>query len=139
MAEKKYGAWLARISNRETAHSMARECAIAMLFWAVVQAAFSFKYGNTLLIHAAVLALGGLGLLLWKSRIAAVALLVYALTGAGITLAIQSGAQIEGGKNISLALLVLWTAIKTVEATFRLRGRFAFTAAAGASAPANAV
>jgi len=134
MAEKKYGAWLARIGSREIAHRMARECAIAMLFWAVVQAAFSFKYGNTLLIHAAVLGLGGAGLLLWKSRIAAIALLVYALTGAGITLAIHSGAQIEGGKNLSLALLVLWTAIKAVEATFRLRGRFAFPGLAGTAA-----
>lgn len=132
MADKKYSAWLARIDKPETASSMARECAIAMLFWAAVQAAFSFKYGNSLLIHAAILTVGGLCLLRWKSRAAALALLLYALAGAGITLAIRSGVALEGGENLSLALLILWTSVKSVEATFRLQGRFSFAAASPA-------
>jgi len=128
MADKKYGAWLARIGDRDTASSMARECAIAMLFWAAVQAAFSFKYGTSLLIHALILAGGGLCLLRWKSRAAAVALFLYALTNAGITLSINSGMPLEGGKNIALAMMITWTALKAMEATFRLQGRFAFAA-----------
>ncbi len=107
---------------------MARECGIAMLFWAVVQAAFSFKYGQSLLIHTVILAVGGLCLLRWQSRAAAVGLLLYALAGAGITLAIGSGAKLEGNSNLALALLIFWTALKGVEATFRLRGKFAFAA-----------
>jgi len=130
MANNKYGAWMARIGTRAAANSMTRECAIAMLFWAAVQAAFSFKYGNTLLLHAAILGIGGFCLLRWKSRAAAVVLLAYALAAAGITLAINSGIPLVGGKNLALALLVLWTAIKAVEATFRLQGRFALPASA---------
>lgn len=130
MADKKFGAWLAKIPDRETASSMARECAIAMLFWAVVQTAFSFKYGPSLLIHALILAVGSLGLLYWKSRVAAAVLLLYALANAGITFAIHAGMPLEGGKNIALVLMIAWTALKAVEATFRLRGRFAFAASA---------
>lgn len=130
MTDKKFGAWLAKIPDRETASSMARECAIAMLFWAVVQTAFSFKYGPSLLIHALILAVGGLSLLYWKSRVAAAVLLLYALANAGITFAIHAGMPLEGGKNIALVLMIAWTALKAVEATFRLRGRFAFAASA---------
>lgn len=126
--EKKYGAWLARIGDRQTASSMASECGFAMLFWAVVQAAFSFKYGQSLLIHSVVLALGGFCLLRWQSRAAAVMLLLYALAGAGLTLAIIAGEKLSGNSNLALALLILWTAIKGVEATFRLRGKFVFSA-----------
>ncbi|TCS37231.1 hypothetical protein EDC30_10429 [Paucimonas lemoignei] len=105
---------------------MARECAFAMLFWAVVQAAFAWKYGPSLFGHAVVLAVGGFCLLRWKSRGAAVALALYALINMSITLAINSGVAIEGGKNLALALMISWTAVKAVEATFRLQGRFAF-------------
>lgn len=126
MAKNKYGAWLAKIPDHDTANSMARECAIAMLFWAAVQAGFSFKYGYSLLIHAGVLVLGGFWLLRAKHRAAAVVLAIYALINAGITLAIHSGVALEGGKNLALALMIAWTALKAVEATFRLHGRFAF-------------
>lgn len=131
--EKKTSAWLVRIGDRQTAWSMTRECGIAMLFWAAVQAAFSFKYGQSLLIHTVILAVGGFFLLRWQSRAAAVVLLLYALAGTGVTLAIHSGAKLEGNSNLALALLIFWTALKGVEASFRLRGRFAFPAAAGAA------
>jgi hypothetical protein len=111
---------------------MARESAIAMLFWAVVQAAFSFKYGSSLLIHALILAAGGLWLLRWKSRAAAAVLLLYALSNTCITLAINSGLPLEGGRNLALALMIAWTALKAVEATFRLQGRYAFATASPA-------
>ncbi len=113
---------------------MVRECGLALLFWAVVQTGFAFMYGYSLFIHAAILAAGSLCLLRWRSRTAAMVLLLYALTGAGITLAIRSGIPLEGGKNVMLSLFILWTAIKAVEATFRLQGRFAL---AGAAAPAS--
>lgn len=124
--DNKFGAWLTRISDRETAGSMARECAIAMLFWAAVQAAFSFKYGSSLLIHALVLAGAGVWLLRSKSRAAAIVLALYALINAGITLAINAGVPLEGGRNLALALMIAWTAIKAVEAAFRLHGKYAF-------------
>lgn len=127
MAENKYGAWLAKIADRDTANSMARESALAMLFWAVVQAAFSWKYGSSLLVHSVILAMGGLALLRWKSRAAAVMLALYALTNACLTLAINAGTPLPGGRNIALALMIAWTAFKAVEATFRLQGRFALT------------
>ncbi len=133
--EKKPNPWMARIADRATAARMARECGIAMLFWAAVQAAFSFKYGYSLLLHAVVLAAGGFFLVRWQSRAAAVALMLYALAGAGITVAITNGMPLQGSSNWALALLIFWTALKAVEATFRMQGKFAFTAPPLASEP----
>jgi hypothetical protein len=58
-----------------------------------------------------------------RSRAAAVILLIAAAVALGTTI----GAQlkiIQGGKNVVLALIVIWTAVKAVEATFKLHGRF---------------
>lgn len=137
MSDNKYGAWVAKIRDRGTAVRMARECAFAMLFWAVVQAAFSLKYGHSLLVHSVILAGGGFALLRWKSRVAAVVLALYALTNAGITLAANAGIAVEGGKNLALALMIAWTALKAVEAAFRLHGRFALTASQPTSSSAG--
>lgn len=104
---------------------MVRETGFAMLFLALLQIGFSFMYGYSLLAHAAILVAGGIGLLCWRSRAAAVALFFYALVGAGLTLAIKSGIPVEGNKNLSLALIIVWTSIKAIEASFKLQGRFA--------------
>jgi hypothetical protein len=58
-----------------------------------------------------------------RSRIAAVILLFIAIAALAMTV----GAQlkiIKGGQNIWLAVIVFWAAVKAVEATFKLRGRF---------------
>lgn len=133
--EKKPNPWMTRIADHATAWRMARECGIAMLFLAAVQAAFSFKYGPSLLLHTVVLAAGGFSLVRWQSRAAAVVLILYALAGAGITVAITSGMPLAGSSNWALALLIFWTALKAVEATFRLQGKFAFTASPRVSEP----
>ena len=56
---------------------------------------------------------------------AALVLLVSAVIGAGVTFASKAGADLGGGNNIFLALIVLWAGIRAVEATFKLHGRFA--------------
>jgi hypothetical protein len=57
--------------------------------------------------------------------VAALVLLVSAVIGAGVTFANKAGADLGGGNNIFLALIVLWAALRAVEATFKLHGRFA--------------
>lgn len=137
-AGKQRSPWLSRIGSRAEARAMTKETAFALLFLALLQIGFSFMYGFTLLIHAAILVTGSVALLHWRSRTAAVALLLYALVGAGLTLAIKSGIPVEGNKNLSLALIVIWTSIKAVEASFKLHGRFALKDNPGGIDPASA-
>lgn len=54
----------------------------------------------------------------------AVALLVLSLVGVGVTFANRAGANLGGGNNIILAIFVLWAAVRAVDATFKLRGKF---------------
>jgi hypothetical protein len=57
--------------------------------------------------------------------VAALVLLVSAVIGAGVTFASKAGADLGGGNNIFLALIVLWAGIRAVEAIFKLHRRFA--------------
>ena len=41
-----------------------------------------------------------------------------------VTVANKLGENLGGGTNIFLAVIVLWAAIRAVEATFKLRGKF---------------
>lgn len=59
-----------------------------------------------------------------RSRIAAVILLITATVALGTTIATQLKIIQGGGKSVVVALIVFWSAIKAVEATFKLRGRF---------------
>jgi hypothetical protein len=62
--------------------------------------------------------------MIWKSRTAAVLLLWF--SGLGVSVAIMRlGVMLERGANIILALIVLWAAVRAVEATFKLHGKFA--------------
>ena len=58
-----------------------------------------------------------------RSRAAAIILLIAATVAFGTTIAAQPKI-IQGGKNIVLALIIFWSSVKAVEATFKLRGRF---------------
>jgi hypothetical protein len=61
----------------------------------------------------------------WKARTAAVLLLLLAGLAAVVTVMNKLGIMAEGGTNIILALIVLWAAVRAVEATFKLHGKFA--------------
>jgi hypothetical protein len=76
------------------------------------------------IIDVAIYVIGGFFLLRFKSRAAAVTLLLLALGGAVATLFNRLGHDLGGGRNVVLAAIVLWVAIRAVDATFKLRGRF---------------
>ena len=58
-----------------------------------------------------------------NSRVAALLSLSLALLSLGTTIAAKANLT-EGGKNIWLAVGVVWATAKAVEATFKLHGRF---------------
>ncbi len=121
--EKKKGSF-SKIETRDEALKMTKDASMAFFFVAGLQAILSYWVGSGVLIDAAIYAIGGFFLLRFKSRSAAVVLLLLALLSAGVTFANKTGANLGGGNNIILALIILWAGIRSVEATFKLHGRF---------------
>jgi hypothetical protein len=125
--------WFKAIQTKEEALKTIKDSSSAFFFVAVLQAAIGiwlgtqypnsgFDVGETM-IDVAIYAVCAAWLRWGRSRTAAVILLIAATVAFAMTI----GAQlkiIEGGKNIWLSLIVFWAAVKAVEATFKLRGRF---------------
>jgi len=121
--EKKKG-WFSKIESREDALKVVKDTSLVFFVVAALQTALSFLVGFSVLFDAFIYVVGSFFLRRYHSRAAAVVLLVLAVVGAGVTFANKAGANLGGGNNVFLALIVLWAAIRAVEATFKLRGRF---------------
>ena len=124
MAEVKKKGWFSKIESRADALKTVKDASTGFFVVAALQAALSFLVGFSVLIDAAIYVVGGFFLRRFNSRAAAVVLLSLALLGLGVTVANKFGENLGGGNNIFLAAIVLWAAIRAVEATFKLRGRF---------------
>jgi hypothetical protein len=123
-AGKKRGLF-SSIESREDALKVAKDASTAFFLIAGLQALLSFVIGFSILLDAAFYLVGGFFVRRFHSRAAAIVLLLLAGISAAVTVGNRMGADLGGGKNVVLALIVLWAAIRAVEATFKLRGRFA--------------
>ena len=121
---KKKKGWFAKIESRDDALKVIKDVSMGFFFVAVLQGALSFLVGFSTIFDAVVYAVGGFFLYRYNSRATAVILLILAFVAVGVTFANKAGADLGGGNNIFLAFIVLWAAIRAVEATFKLRGRF---------------
>lgn len=131
--EKPKSKWFKAIRTKEEALKTIKDTSSAFFVVAALQGAIGawlaiqypdagFDLGETM-VDVAIYALCAVWLRWGRSRAAAVILLV----AATVALAMTIGAQlkiVQGGKNVWLALIVFWAAVKAVEATFKLRGRF---------------
>jgi hypothetical protein len=124
MAELKRKGWLSKIESRADALKVVKDSSMAFFVVAAIQAALSFLVGSSVLIDASIYAIGGFFLRRFNSRAAAMVLLLLAALSAGVTVANRLGENLGGGNNVFLAFIVLWAAIRAVEATFKLRGRY---------------
>jgi hypothetical protein len=124
--------WFRAIHTREEALKTIKDSSTAFFFVAALQAALGIwlatQYPNSgfdvseTIVDVAIYAVFAAWLRWGRSRTAAVVLLL----AATVALAMTVGAQlkiIQGGKNIWLALIVFWAAVKAVEATFKVHGR----------------
>jgi hypothetical protein len=112
------------IQDRDGAIKIARDCGNAFLMLAVLQGAIGLFLARSLLVDAAIFALCGLYIRRSYSRAAAILCLAVAAFAAVTTFANRVGANVGGGKNIFLAVIMLWVGIRAVEATFKLHGKF---------------
>ncbi|MDT4737074.1 hypothetical protein [Bradyrhizobium sp. WYCCWR 12699] len=126
--------WFNAIQTPEEALKTIKDSSTVFFFIAILQGAIGiwmgtqypdvgFDVGETV-IDVVLYAVCAAWLRWGRSRVAAVILLIAATTALGATISTQLKIYQGGGKNIVLALIVFWTAIKSVEATFKLRGRF---------------
>jgi hypothetical protein len=122
--------WFAAIATREEALKTINETALGFFALAGIQTVMSLF----LIANSSNVGLDSLidvplyvGLAAWlkwgRSRTAAVLLLIVASI-AVVTTVLGQLRIIGGGRNMILAAIVFWTAVKAVEATFKLRGRF---------------
>jgi len=121
------------IENRDEAVKLVKDAAVAFFLITVLAVAFSimtllqvgasFFLGYNLLYEAVIYASGGYALFRYRSRSAALILL--AATGFGLYLSILHHLADRPGRNVILSGLLLVAAARAVEATFKLRGRFA--------------
>jgi hypothetical protein len=125
MAETRKRARLfSSIKTRDDALQMINDAAIGFFLVAGVQAGvllFTQQTVSMTLIYA----LLAVVLLKWKSRVVAILLLMVAATSLIVIILNLLGVLTEGDTNLVLTLLLLWVAIRAVEATFKLHDRFA--------------
>lgn len=125
--------WFKSIQTKEEALKIIKDASLAFFFVAALQGTIGiwlatqypssgFDVGVTM-IDVAIYTVCAAWLRWGRSRAAAILLLIAATVAFGTTIAAQLKI-IEGGKNVVVALIVFWTAVKAVEATFKLRGRF---------------
>lgn len=123
-APRKVGLF-SKIESREDALKVTKDSAGGFFVVAAIQGGIGVFLAPSLLVDAALLALLAAILRTWESRVAAVLLLLLSLGMVVTTTLTKLGMAQAGGSNIFLALIVLWAAIRAVQATFLLHGRFA--------------
>lgn len=121
--QKKKG-MLSKIESRGDALKTIKDCAMGFFVVAVIQAGLGYFAAPSLIIDAALYAVLAGIMLKWNSRAAAVLLFIIACFGVYMTFLNRIGAA-EGGNNIILAVIIFWAAIRSVEATFKLKGEYA--------------
>lgn len=130
MSEKQQGQTKKKISlfgkleAKSDAEKTAKDCAYGFYAIAAIQTALSFFLSFSVLLDAALYTICGFFILKKHSRFAAVFSLLLAVGGLFVTFANITGANLGGGNNIFLALIVAWVAIRAVEATFKLHGKY---------------
>ena len=107
---KRKTSFFLKIETRADALKVIKDTSRGFFFIAALQVALSFMLGFLLLIDAVVYATGGFFVRKFHSRVAAVALLLLALVGAGVTVANKLGENLGGGNNVLLAVIILWVA-----------------------------
>jgi hypothetical protein len=109
----------APIEDCDGARLLASDLGKVLLIVASVQAILALARGPAALIDSALYAVMGAFIWLRVSRVAAVLVLLIA-GGAGVLtmLSLLGPLQASGGRNILLALVVVWIAGRSVQATF---------------------
>ena len=122
--EQKKG-FFAPFASRDEALKGVKDVSNAFYVVAGIQGLVGYFVAPSLILDAVAFAVLATALRLWKSRVAAILLLILSTITLVTTVMSRMGLADMGGGNIFLALIVFWAAIKATEAAFKLHGRFA--------------
>lgn len=114
-----------KINDRYIALKIIKETSLVFIIIGIYQCIVFYFIGiNVVLVDAAIYIIFGFVLREWKSRIAAVILLIQASISAVITILHFLGYTSKGEVSIIIVIAILFIAVRAVEATFKLHGRF---------------
>jgi hypothetical protein len=123
--EKKKSGLFSKIESRDDSLKTIKDTSMAFFFVAALQGVLGYFIAPSMIIDAVMYAILAGALLYWKSRVAAVLLLLLGGAAVVMTALNRFGVTADGGNNIILALIIAWAAIRAVEATFKLHGKYA--------------
>lgn len=121
--KKKYGLF-AKINNREDAEKLAGDCGNGFFFVAALQGVIGIFIDPSLIVDGLIYALCGYFVRFKFSRTAAIIALLLSVIAIVTTFLNQIGQNYGGGKNIILAVIIMIGAVRAVEATFKLNGKY---------------
>jgi hypothetical protein len=115
--------FIARIASLDDANAVVKQTAYGLWAVAAFQGAVGFFLNRSMLFDATCYAVLATVLLRWKSRIAALLLLLLSGVVLTVTLLNKFGVVQFGGTNIVLAAIIAYSSVRAVEATFKIHGR----------------
>jgi hypothetical protein len=124
MSTPKRNQFFAKIASRDDALSVVKQSAYGFWVVAAIQGGLGVFIAPSMLFDAACYAVLAAVLLRWRSRVAAILLLLLSGTALTVTVLNKMGVMQQGGTNIILAVIIAYTAIRAVEATLKIHGRF---------------
>lgn len=128
--ENKKAGMFAAIQGRDDAEKIAKDCGNGFFAVAAIQGVIGAFIAPSLIFDAVIYALCGYFVRFKHSRVAAVILLLVSGAALIATVMNKMGQNVGGGNNIILAVIVVIAAVRAVEATFKLNGRYKESSAA---------
>ena len=115
-------AWISAIETRDDALTVVKQGTVAFFFLAGLHVLLYLVLKSFVpLIDATVIVVGAFAVRELHSRPAALILVALSGAEAVITLANELGANLGGGSNVVLAGLMIWVAVRTLQATSALQ------------------
>lgn len=118
MNQKTKKLWFGKIESKEDAIKVIKDSSNGFLILAAIQIGIGFLIGTTAIIDGVLYAI--LALLLRKFNSRVVAIIFLLLSSAAIVVTgINRFGEGEGGKNIFLAIIMIYVSIRAIQATFK--------------------
>ena len=117
---KKKNQWFGKIESREDALKVIKDSSNGFYVIAAIQAGIGVFLAPSMILDGVIYAVLGFLLRKFNSRVVAVLLLLFSALSVFATASNQFGRGGTGGSNIVLAVIILWAAVRAVQATFKL-------------------
>jgi hypothetical protein len=121
-APAKKNAWYGKIETEQEALKVIKDASYGFFFIAILQGVIGLALGMNVLLDAILYLIFAGILLKFKSRVAAILLLLLSAGALVVTFVNKLNPNPEGrtgGTNIVLAVIMLWAAVRAIQATFK--------------------